>query len=85
MKEEFLVNMEKTVNFFYDKKGDILDIAIGKPQPAISQEISDDVLIRRHPETNEIVGFTILNFELRFTKTKKPYSIPITASFQLHL
>ena len=75
--------MEKAVNFFYDKEGDILDIVIGKSQSAISQEIGDDILIRRHPATNEILGFTILNFELRFTKTKKPYSIPITASFQL--
>lgn len=43
--------MDATLNFFYDKKGDILDISIGPPQPAISDEIGNDVIVRHHPET----------------------------------
>jgi hypothetical protein len=50
--------MDATLNLFYDKKGDILDISIGPPQPAISDEIGNDVIIRHHPETDEITGFT---------------------------
>ena len=34
--------MEKALNFSYDKEGDILDISLGKPQKAVSEEISDD-------------------------------------------
>jgi uncharacterized protein YuzE len=54
------------IKLFYDKEGDILDIAIGEPQVAISEEIGDDILVRRHPETDEIVGWTILNFSCCF-------------------
>ena len=62
--------MEKKLKFFFDKKGDILDIAVGKPKEAISREIGNDVIIRIDPRTKEIVGFTILNFEKRFEHQK---------------
>ncbi len=76
--------MEKTdLNFFYDKEGDILDISIGVPQPAISDEIGDDIILRRHINTNDIIGFTILNFERRFDKNKQSYKMPVTAQFSM--
>ena len=58
--------MECRIKLFYDKEGDILDIAVGEPQGAVSEEVGDDILVRRHPETNEIVGWTILNFSCCF-------------------
>ena len=73
--------MDATLNFFYDKKGDILDISIGAPQPAISDEIGNDVIVRHHPETDEIIGFTILNFFRRFEKDEKRYELPVMARF----
>ena len=73
--------MEATLNFFYDKEGDILDISIGPPQPAVSDEIGDDVIVRHHPETDEIIGFTILNFERRFEQHEKRYELPVMARF----
>jgi uncharacterized protein YuzE len=73
--------MDATLNFFYDKKGDILDISIGSPQPAISDEIGNDVIVRHHPETDEIIGFTILNFERRFEQNEKRYELPVMARF----
>ncbi|MBI1930449.1 DUF2283 domain-containing protein [Candidatus Poribacteria bacterium] len=73
--------MEATLNFFYDKEGDILDISIGPPQPAVSDEIGDDVIVRHHPETDEIIGFTILNFERRFEQHEKHYELPVMARF----
>ena len=63
--------MDANLNFFYDKKSDILDISIGTPQPAISDEIGNDTIVRHHPETDEIIGFTILNFERRFEQNEK--------------
>ncbi len=60
-----VVSMEKKLKFFFDKEGDVLDIAIGKTRTAVSKEIGNDILIRIDPETKEIVGFTILNFEDR--------------------
>ncbi len=73
--------MEKRLNFSYDKKGDILDISIGKPQKAISEEIKEDFFIRKDPKTQEIVGFMILNFEKKFGGSLKPIEIPLSAQF----
>ncbi len=73
--------MEKKLKFFFDKKGDVLDIAIGKPKKAISREIGNDVIIRIDPETKDIVGFTILNFEKRFEHKAMSETLPITATF----
>lgn len=73
--------MEKKLKFFFDKEGDVLDIAIDKPKRAISREIGNDVLVRIDPETKEIVGFTILNFEKRFEHLRRPETLPITAVF----
>lgn len=70
------------INFYYDKKGDILDISIGRPRKAISREEGDDILVRVLPNTNEMVGLTILNFEKRFSKIKeKAEPLPIFAEF----
>ena len=75
--------MAKTLNFSYDKEGDILDIAIGKPQKAISEEISEDVFVRLEPKTQRVVGFMILNFEKRFGRTRKIETLPIIGDFRL--
>ncbi len=74
--------MEK-LTFYYDDKGDILDISVGKPRKAISNEIGDDILERIDPETKKIIGFTILNFKKRFkgNKTEQSFPIPIKAEF----
>ncbi len=62
--------MEEKLRMFFDKKGDVLDISLGEPREAISKEIGDDILMRIDPETSEVLGFTILNFEKRFERTK---------------
>lgn len=76
--------MEKMM-FWFDKEGDVLDISMGKPQKALSKEIGDDILVRINPETKEVVGFTILNFEKRFRGAEKPeqVSLPIIGAFKL--
>ena len=57
--------MAKELIFAFDKEGDVLDISIGKPRPAISRETKDDLVIRLDPKTKKIIGFTILNFTKR--------------------
>lgn len=73
--------MEKKLKFFFDKEGDVLDIAIVRPKGAISKEIGNDIIMRIDPKTKEIVGFTILNFEKRFEHMKRSETLPITATF----
>lgn len=72
--------MEKKLKFFLDEKGDVLDVTVGEPQPAISEEIGDDIIIHKN-EKGEIVGFTMLNFIKRFKKLGTTREIPIAAKF----
>ena len=71
--------MEKKMKFFFDKEGDILDISLGEPEEAMSREIEDDIVVRINAK-NEIVGFTMINFEKRFEKSNKE-DIPLSAKF----
>ena len=72
--------MEK-MRFFYDDEGDVLDISIGKPKKAKSEEIGNDVIVRKDRK-GKVVGFTILNFEKRSEK-EKGFNIPVEAKFQI--
>ncbi|MBI1770303.1 MAG: hypothetical protein HYR67_18185 [Bacteroidetes bacterium] len=74
---------KKKLNFSYDAEGDVLDISIGKPVRAISNEIDNEFFVRVHPRTKKIVGFSILNFRKRSRLRKGEISIPIHASFSL--
>lgn len=73
----------KILIFTYDRDGDVLDISIGKPVKAISNEISDDFFVRINPRTRKVVGFSILNFKKRSTKKNGEITVPIHAEFNL--
>jgi uncharacterized protein YuzE len=75
--------MARKIRFSYDKQGDILDISLGKPRKAISQEVQDDLFLRIDPKTQEIVGFSVLNFEKSFRKTGESHILPVSAKFAL--
>jgi uncharacterized protein YuzE len=72
--------MEK-MRFFYDEEGDILDISIGGPKNAKSEEIGNDIIVRKNKK-GKVVGFTILNFEKRSEK-EKGFNIPVEAKFEI--
>lgn len=63
--------MDKKLKFAYDKKGDVLDIFVNKPKKAISEELEDDVILRKNLKTGKIVGITVLNFLKRFEDKKE--------------
>jgi hypothetical protein len=75
--------MEKIVRCSYNKDADELNISLGKPQNAISLEVGDEIYVRLHPKTKEILGFTILHFEERALKEEKIFAIPLIANFRL--
>lgn len=75
--------MEKNLIFSYDKEGDILDISLGKPQKAISEEIEEDVFVRLEPKTKKIIGFMILNFTRKFGTFQRREKLPITGHFEV--
>ncbi len=75
--------MADTLRFSYDKQGDILDIAIGRPKVAVSREVTDDVFVRFDPKSRKIIGFSILNFTKSFKALGETRPIPVTARFSL--
>jgi len=75
--------MRENLRMAYDKEGDILDLSLGEPKEAISKEIEDDLFIRVDPETNEIVGISILNFEKWFKDVNDFRTLPVLGSFEI--
>ena len=67
---------------FYDTVSDVLYLSFGAPRPAVSQELADDVLVRVDPETERIVGLTILNLSARFGAIGSPQRLPLTFDVQ---
>lgn len=50
-------------NISYDEKADVLYISLGSAQPAIALETDNGDLMRVDPETDELVGITVLDFK----------------------
>ena len=70
------VAMAKGLTVFYDEHADVLYLSHGEPRPAISDEVSDGILLRRDPRTQAVVGLTIIDFRTSFLKHPKP--LPLT-------
>lgn len=71
--------MKKTKNFKleYDKEGDILYLSKGGlTKEDTSEELEDDVVIWRNKKTNEVSGFTVLNFSKRASKKSSNINLP---------
>lgn len=73
--------MGKKLRMAYDKEGDVLDVSLGDPCQAISEEVEDDFFVRRHPDTGEIVGFSVLNFEKWFRDVREYKTLPLEGQF----
>lgn len=52
----------------YNAGVDVLYISIGEPRPGIAAECNDGDFIRVDPDTNEVVGITLLDFCERFIR-----------------
>ncbi len=75
--------MAKQLRFFFDRDADILYLSLGKPRPAISKEVGDDILVRVDPKNHRVVGCTILNLTKRFRKMKESESLPLSGELTL--
>ena len=71
------------LNLFYDEEADVLYFSKGKPKASDeSDEIADEIVIRKNPKTQEITGFTILNFSKRAKKMDQNIKLPINVDLQ---
>lgn len=72
------MNKDTNLNLFYDTEADVLYFSKGAPSAKdVSDEASDDVVIRRDPKTKKVTGFTILNFSKRTKKAGKSIKLPL--------
>jgi len=71
--------MEKKIFISYDKEADIVYLSFGKPVKAVSEEIEEGIFARYDPNSEELVGLTILNFSKKFDVSPRELSIPVYA------
>jgi hypothetical protein len=67
-KAELQVKRKAELQVKYDARGDVLYVSFGEPRKAIGEEISDGLVVRRDLETDEVVGFTVVDFAKRFER-----------------
>ena len=70
------------VNLYYDGKGDILDVIVGKPTKSYYEPLGNDVLKRIDEKTGNTVGFMVLNFKKR-TKNFNAANIKLPLNMKL--
>ena len=70
--------MGKVMQVFYDRESDVLYLSVGEPRRAISREVGNDVVLRIDPQTNDVVGLTVMNLSSRFGEIDFPQSLPVT-------
>jgi uncharacterized protein YuzE len=73
--------MENELNFLYDQGADVLYVSKGHPIYSDYVELNDDIILRLDPATQEVVGFTIVDFVGRFTQKALPLSVPLKVTF----
>lgn len=79
------MNIKKNnyLNLFYDSDADVLYFSKGQPSANdISDEASDEVIIRRNPKTLKITGFTILNFSRKSKEAPRSLKLPVEVDFK---
>jgi uncharacterized protein YuzE len=52
----------------YDPQGDVLYCSFGSPREAIGVETEEGIIVRLDPETEDVIGITIVDLSKRFQK-----------------
>ena len=77
------MKQKKNFKLQYDKNDDILYLSRGElTKEDTSEELGDDVVIWRNKKTNEVSGFTVLNFSKRSSKRSTKLDLPF--EIELH-
>jgi uncharacterized protein YuzE len=72
--------MDKKMRLLYDREADVLYVSIGRPEFTDYEELGENLILRRDPKTGQIVGFTIIDFAMRFAQKNPPLSVPLIAT-----
>lgn len=58
----------ETVVVNYDSAADVLYMSLGPPRPAICMEPEEGVVLRLDPDTDQIIGITIIGARRRLSE-----------------
>ncbi len=61
----------ENIKFHYAREADVMYFSLGLPKKAKTLEIADDFILRLDPETQEVIGLTIVDFSKHFSVFKK--------------
>lgn len=67
----------------YDQEADVLYVTRGQPDYTDYVEYADDVILRFHPETKELVAFTLVDFSEHFAKNETDIALPFGVNFHI--
>ena len=76
-------NHQSRIKIFYDREADVLYITRGDPKHTDYVEYTEDVILRFHPETKELVGFTLIDFSRHFANAESDISLPFNIDFHM--
>ena len=65
----------------YDREADVLYVTKGTPEHTDSVEYTEDVILRFHPETQQLVGFTLIDFSEHFAQKGSDIGLPFGVDF----
>lgn len=68
----------------YDREADVLYVTKGTPKHTDYVEYTEDVILRFHPETKQLVGFTLIDFSEHFAQKDSDIALPFGADFHVH-
>lgn len=67
-----LINkMKGQMNIYYDEEGDFLEIMIGEPRADYGEHLTEDIVLFKDENTDEIIGIGIFNFKKRAKNLKE--------------
>ena len=76
-------NHQRKIKIFYDREVDVLYVTRGDPEYTDYVEYAEDIILRFHPETKELVGFTLIDFSHHFANKESDISLPFNIDFHM--
>ena len=67
--------VENEMKIVHDGEADVLYVTLDAPEHTDYVEHSEDVILRRHPDTKRLVGITFIDFSRYFGKANLNPSI----------
>ncbi len=68
----------------YDREADVLYVTKGTPEHTDYVEYTEDVILRFHPETKQLVGFTLIDFSQHFAQKDSDIMLPFDVDFHAY-